>query len=44
MLILLDPTAAFDTVNYSILLVGLEHVTGIRGTALIWLRSLLSDR
>lgn len=44
MLVLLELTAAFDTADYRILLPRLEHDTGIRGTALNWLRPCLSDR
>uniref|UniRef100_A0AAQ6IFM4 Reverse transcriptase domain-containing protein n=1 Tax=Anabas testudineus TaxID=64144 RepID=A0AAQ6IFM4_ANATE len=44
MLVLLDLSAAFDTIDHSILLHRLENVVGIRGTALSWLRSYLTDR
>ena len=32
------PTAAFDTVDHSILISHLEHCVGIKGTALEWFR------
>ena len=44
LLVLLDYTAAFDTVNHSILLHRLEHRFGISGTVLCWLKSYLNDR
>ena len=43
-LVLLDLSAAFDTVDYDILLGRLEHRFGITGKALSWLTSYLTDR
>jgi len=43
-LLLLDLTAAFDTVDHDILISRLENSVGISGTALEWFRSYLADR
>ena len=44
LLVLLDLSAAFDTVNHEILLRRLETTFGITGTALQWLSSYLGNR
>lgn len=44
LLVLLDLTAAFDTVHHEVLLHHLEYYVGITGPELSWFRSYLSDR
>lgn len=43
-LVLLDQTAAFDTVDHNILVARLRHLVGICGSALDWFMSYLADR
>ena len=44
MLVLLDLSAAFDTIDHNILFERLENMYGIKGTVLKWFKSYLTDR
>ena len=44
LLVLLDLSAAFDTIDHGILLTWLEQVAGLGGAALQWVRPYLADR
>jgi hypothetical protein len=44
LLVLLDLSAAFDTIDHAVLLNRLEHAFGLKDTALTWMESYLTNR
>ena len=44
LLVMLDLSAAFDTVSHSILVARMDALHGVRGCALEWLKAYLNDR
>lgn len=44
LVVLLDLSAAFDTIDHKVLLSRLQTYTGVTRTALLWIRSYLTDR
>ena len=44
LLVLLDLSSAFDTIDHSVLLNHLQYAFGLRDTALAWMKSYLTDR
>lgn len=44
LLVLLDLSSVFDTVDHGILLNRLNHLVGISGTALVWFSFYLTER
>ena len=44
LLVLLDLSAAVDTIDHDILMERLQKEVGLQGTALCWIRSYLTDR
>ena len=44
LLVALDMSAAFDTVEHSVLITRLENSFGLGGSAIMWIQSYLADR